>query len=110
MCKSYLNYAISNHLSHYNLSPNLKNLIININSHSNPRSFKEAISQSCWQEAINAKLTTFMANKTWTLCALPKKKKNDVQDGFLKQNLRLMASLTNTRRSSWQRAILKHMI
>jgi hypothetical protein len=49
-----VNYAISNHLSHYNLSPNFKNLIMNMNSHSNPRSFKEAISQSCWQEATNA--------------------------------------------------------
>nr|XP_025704048.1 uncharacterized protein LOC112805946 [Arachis hypogaea] len=40
-----------------------------------PKYYEEAISQSCWQEAINAELKALKFNKTWKLTTLPHGKK-----------------------------------
>jgi hypothetical protein len=48
---------------------------MNINTHADPRSFKEAILKPCWQQAIQDELNALILNKTWSLCKLPRGKK-----------------------------------
>jgi len=70
--------------------------IISLSPHSKPKFFAQIDSDPRWRELMQAKLTAFEQNKTWTLSSLPLEKRvikkeneyiklNTASDGTIKR-------------------------
>ena len=64
-------YPLQSYVSLSRLSTKFQNVILNIDSNNEPRSFKEAIQILEWKIVMDAELSAFDQNKTWTIFDLP---------------------------------------
>lgn len=64
-------HPLSKYLSYDRLSSTHKYFLVALSIVAKPSSYKEAIQEKCWQEAIQVELYALDHKKTWTLTLLP---------------------------------------
>ena len=71
LCLSMLNTLFFDSLSYTNVSPYHFACSLSIDSHIEPTTYDEASKSTCWQQAMQAELTTLENTGTWKLVDLP---------------------------------------
>jgi len=67
----YMNCQIF--ISSNNLSSSQSHFTLFVTSHTEPKTYEEAIQYECWVEAMNTEIFSLVKNGTWTLVELPPK-------------------------------------
>jgi len=70
-CVKSSKYPIQSYVSLSRLSSHFQQVTLNIDSHSEPKSFNEVVQDSNWRDAMDTELKALEQNKTWTLVKLP---------------------------------------
>ena len=68
-------YPIANFVSCDRFSVGHKNFLATFSTGVEPRSFKEAMKDPGWREAVRKKIQDLEDNGTWSVCTLPPRKK-----------------------------------
>lgn len=64
-------YSIANYISYSHLSPSFQVFLSSISHIKEPRSYHEAMGDSCWQAEMDTEIDALEANRTWEIVPLP---------------------------------------
>ena len=67
-------YGIQNYISYENISDKYSAYIAAASNHTEPKSYKEAVKDSRWIEAMKSEIEALQSNHTWDLVTLPEGK------------------------------------
>ncbi|WVZ26235.1 hypothetical protein V8G54_004779 [Vigna mungo] len=68
---SKISYPLQSVVTYSHLSSSYSHVLMSLNREEEPKTYQEAVTQHCWQEAMQAEILALRQNKTWDIVPTP---------------------------------------